>query len=479
MKLVIGDPANIDGIMTKMGNHRFPNMGVLFMFGYLREKTDDLSLHYLRGNLELDLYLKRLEEIRPDVYGISFASWVSEIAYKTIDAVKERFPDIPIICGGTHSTVMPEDVLTKSKADICVIGEGEQTLFELVEYFRSKEGSLSGINGIAYRENGSVKLTPRRPHIKDLGSIPLPAWDMVDLDEYAGLGYYKASPNIAMIFSRGCPYNCVYCANPVWRSSEPWLRLRPPGDIQKEVALLYSRGIREIWIRADEFNSDLTWTLEVCNAIKELNYKDLYFECNLRVDRVTEELVQAFKDINVWIVNLGIETFNQRVLDGVDKRITVEQIIETCKLLKRHDINIFAWLMYYQIWEENGKLCWESPKEVNNTLKMTRRMHKEGLIDLISWQIATPIPGSRLFDIAKRHQLVSEPFRYDVWEVNSSIPGVTSRQIHIHRLKGMLLQAHMAYRDGRVGWSTRRNILGRLRYMANATFNILKPRFSK
>ena len=479
MKLVIGDPANINNLMVGQGNNRFPNMGILYIFGYLKEKIKDLDVYYLRGNLDLEPYLKELEEINPDIYGISFASLVSDIAYETIDAVRSRFPDIPIICGGTHPTVAPSEVLARSKVDICAIGEGEQTALELMTHFQSGKGALSDINGLAYKENGQIEFTPARQHIKDLGTLPLPTWDMVNFDEYEGLGYCKGTPNTAVIFSRGCPYNCVYCSNPVWRTARPWLRLRPPQDIQKEITLLYQRGIREIWIRADEFNSDLSWTLEVCQAIKDLNYKDLFFECNLRADKVPEELAQALRDMNVWMINLGIETLNQRVLDGIRKKVTVEQIINSCKMLKRYGIDIYAWLMYYQLWEENGQLCWETPQEVDNTLRMARKIHKEGLIDLMSWQIATPIPGAEMFNIAQKYGLITEPYQYNVWKVSTSIPGVKGRQVQIQRLKGFLLQAYMAYKKGRVGWATRRNIWDRVKYMSNAIFHILKPRLSR
>jgi hypothetical protein len=278
-----------------------------------------------------------------------------------------------------------------------------------------------------------------------------------------------------MVFSRGCPFDCVYCSNPVWRSDKPWLRLRPPEQITEEITLLYNKGIREIWIRADEFNSRLEWTLEVCEAIKELGYRDLYFECNLRADKVTPELAKALKGINVWMVNIGIESFNQRVLDGIGKHVTVQQIKDSCKLLKGQGIDVYAWLMCYQIWEENGELCWETPQEVSNTLRVAKDLHGQGLIDLMSWQISTPIPGARMFDIAKRHGLISEPYQYNVWKVSTSIPGLSERQVQIHRLSGMLLQSYMAYKKGRVGWASRRNILSRAKYIVNAGYKVLRP----
>lgn len=478
MRLVIGEPANIDGKMVEHGITNFPHLGILYIFSYLRKNMSNLNMFYLRGNIGIQEYLKKLEEMKPDVYGISFATLMSPFAYQTINAVRDRFPHIPIICGWSHPTAAYEEVLTDSKADICVIGEGEQTTLELIEYFQSSKRTLSEINGIAYKENGSIKLTPSRQHIKDLGSLPMPAWDMVDFKDYAGLAVAKGFPNTAMIFSRGCAFNCVYCSNPVWRASKPWLRLRPTEDIQREIELLYERGIREIWIRADEFNSDLKWTLEVCKAIKELNYKDLYFECNLRADKVTEDLAMALKDINVWMINLGIETLNQRVLNGIKKHVTVQQIIDSCNMLKKYGINIYAWLMCYQIWEEDSRLCWETPEEVDNTLKMARKMHKDGLIDMMSWQIATPLPGSEMFNIAKKYNLIRRPYKYDVWEPSISMHGISIKQLMKHRMRGMVLQSYMAWESGVITLNSPmlfRRAWKKIKYISSS---FIKSRFS-
>ena len=473
MKLVIGEPANIDGKMVEHGNVNFPHLGILHIFSYLRENMSNLDMFYLRGNIGIKTYLKNLEEIKPDVYGISFASLMSPFAYQTINAVRDRFPNIPIICGWSHPTAAYEEVLKYSKADICVIGEGEQTMLELIEHFQLGKRSLEDIKGIAYKENGNLKLTPNRPHIENLDSIPFPAWDMVDFKDFAGLSLAKGFPNTAMLFSRGCPYRCTFCSNPVWWSSKPYLRVRSPENIIEEIKLLYSRGIRDIWMRADEFNSILDWSLEVCKAIKSLNYKNLYFQCNLRANPITEEFVKGLRDINVWMVNLGVESFNQRVLDGINKKVTVQQITDTCKLLKKYGIKVYAFMMFYNIWEEDGRLCYETPEEVDNTLKKVRKLHQDGLIDFMSWQIATPLPGAKLFDIAKKYKLIVEPYKYDVWEPSVSLPEVTRNQLMRHRMMGMIWQSYMAWKGGQVRIGSPmlfRRILKRLNYIIESAF---------
>jgi radical SAM superfamily enzyme YgiQ (UPF0313 family) len=273
----------------------------------------DCELKYVEGDVSLSDYLEIVKAWEPDIIGISFATFVAPLAYQTIDAVKELAPTIPVICGGPHPTIDAESVLTNCGADICVIGEGEITIVELIKYFR-KEIPLENIKGIAFREDGRVIINEKREFIRDI-NVFSPLWELVDINSYTGLSVRKAYPQNHVLVSRGCPFDCVFCSNPVWKCNKPWLRLRDPLNIQREVSLLYHKGVREIFLRADEFNCSLQWAKAVCDAILDLGYKDLYFSCNLRVDKIDEEFAEKLSQINCWLVHIGIESGNQRVID--------------------------------------------------------------------------------------------------------------------------------------------------------------------
>ena len=152
-----------------------------------------------------------------------------------------------------------------------------------------------------------------------------------------------------IIVSRRCPYNCTYCANPVWKANKPWYRVRSAENIVEEIELLYHMGIREITLRCDEFNINLAWSIEVCQKIRNLQHDDLYFQTVLRADKVTKELAKALKAINCWLVSLGIESGNQRTLDGYGKKITLEQIVNASKILKEEGIKITGFFMIYNV----------------------------------------------------------------------------------------------------------------------------------
>jgi radical SAM superfamily enzyme YgiQ (UPF0313 family) len=259
-----------------------------------------------------------------------------------------------------------------------------------------------------------------------------------------------AQPNTTIITSRGCPFDCVFCANPVWKLSKPWLRLRSPANVCGEISLLYGMGIREISIRSDEFNPVLSWAVDFCREIQRLGLKDLFFQGNIRADKMTDELAREMKKSNFWMVQIGIESGNQRTLDGIGKRITLEQIVETCRLLKKYGIKVYGYIMIYHAWEEDGKFCYESPEDVDHTLNFVRKLKKEKLIDYMSFSTSTPMRGSRLFEIAKRHNMLKQGKEIsDLSEFSMVFPNVSEKVMKRSRRKGLFLQLSLNLSSGR------------------------------
>lgn len=446
MKIVLADPPDVQTPWL-LANH--PNLGILYLSSYLKQRMKDVQIYYLEAFLNLKEHLKRLKEIDPDLYGISFSSLRRQEAFATIRSIKEQNPRLPVICGGTYPTIRAEEMLQTLPVDVCVRGEGEVTLAEVVEAFQNKR-SFEDISGIVFRRGDRIVSTGKRELIHDLNTLPFPDWDLVDFANYKGNYQYMAQPSTVMIASRGCPYDCVFCANPIWKLSKPWLRLRSPSNICEEAALLYQKGVREISIRSDEFNPLLSWTLDVCREIEMLGLTDLFFQGNLRADKVTDELVREMRKCNFWLVQLGIESGNQRTLDGIGKHVTLEEITEACRLFKRHGIKVYGYIMIYNAWEEHGTFCYETPDDVDNTLRFVWRLKREGLIDYMSFSTTTPMPGSRLFDIAVRHKaLKKDAEARDLSEFSMEFPGISRKAMKRSRLKGLLLQTFINLRSSR------------------------------
>ena len=382
-----------------------PNLGILYIIAYARKKLPDVEFHYLEPFLTLEQHLAELKKLKPDVYAVSFTTPKKSLAFEVINHVKQVLPNVLVVAGGPHPTFDPSDVFANSETDLCVVGEGEETFVELVKVLQENK-EPSSIEGVAYQDkSGKTHSNPLRKLIQDINLMP--AWNMIDFTKYDG-PVRKKYPFAYVLPARGCPCACTFCSIPVWRLKKPWVRLRSPQNIAEEVQYLHDRGVKEIYIRCDTFNADVDWAISVCEEIEKLNLKDLYFQCNLRADKVTDKLAEKLRAINCWLVHIGIESVNDRVLKGINKLITFEDIMRTLTILKKHKIKVYGFFMLYNAWEENGELKYETTAEVHQTLKLVKQLLKDKMLTYISWSITNPIIGSKLHEIAVRHDIISD-----------------------------------------------------------------------
>ena len=406
-----------------------PNLGILYIIGYAKPRLPNVEFTYLEPFLSMEEHLQRVKEIKPDVYAISFTTPRRDLSFETITKVKELGLGMLMVAGGAHPTIDPQDVLKNTPIDVCIVGEGEETTTELIRKVQAKEPITDIVGTVNNQRNNGV-----RPLLKDIDFFP--AWELIDFENY-DIAVSKKKRMAYLLPIRGCPNYCTYCSNPVWKLEKPWIRQRSPKNIAEEINYLYGRGIREIYLRSDTFNVDIKWCLEVCNEIEKLHLKGMTFQCNLRADKLNDELAQKLHDIHVWLVHIGLESANDRVLKGIGKNATQADNIRTLELLKKHHIKVYGFLMLYNAWETNGKLEYETPEEVNNTLEFAKICLRDNLIEYISWSITNPIIGSKLYDIAKKFDIAS----YNVKIGNCMrLPGISEQQMVEHVKQGMILQ---------------------------------------
>ncbi len=453
MKVLLADPP-VKG--TKIDDS-YPSLGLLYLAGSLQSTFGkDIEVGYLGPKHDLKSHVDYVKEFQPDIYGIGFTSKGPTRAYRTLRAVREACPSARLIAGGCHPTVLPMDVFRESPVDIVGIGEGEVTFTDLIQAMAGQSHpDLESIPGIAFRNNGEIILTAPRPFIKDLDSIPFPAWNLVDFQQYSGMHLKKQPIESSLLISRGCPFHCAFCSQPIWKSQKPWLRARSADNICREIDILYGRGVREIYLSSDELNFSEKWALELCREIASRGYRDLFFQCNLRADKVSPALVDALAKMNCWMVHLGVESANDRVLQGIGKKVTIAQIEEAARSMSQAGIKVFAFAMLYQAWEENEELCFETTAEVENTIQWLKRMFRNRYIHYMSWQFCTPLPGARLYEIAKKHDIYrGDP--EDVWEsfdehnACMTLPGISLNAMRRKLKKGILIKDWFMIRSGNV-----------------------------
>jgi hypothetical protein len=451
-----------------------PNLGLLYLAAVLRKEFKNLQIHYVDGCLSIREHLFLVQHIKPAIYALSFASLYAGVAMELINSVKRVCPYSLVVCGGPHPTADPCDVLATCHADICCIGEGDVTFVEIVRAMLSGEDARA-VAGIAWRDSeGHPRLNPRRSLVANLDDLPFPSWDLIDPSKYSGERKTRGKLSMAIIASRGCPHDCTFCSNPVWRNQKPWFRKRSPHKIAEEVDALYARGIREIYIRSDEMNADVDWATSVFNSLHQLKHPDLFFQCNLRATSVPSKLATAMAKANCWLCHIGIESSSQRVLDGIQKGITLSEVEDTLQILKQSGIKTYGFFTCYQAWEEGNELQVETTKEVLSSLRYAVELRWRGLLDHFGWALARPYPGSHLYQTCSKYNL----FRYPphVLSVMSGsiatrLPGITRMEMATAHALGFMIQGILflldsdSYSNGNMAKNLK-HVVHKLRVMA-------------
>jgi anaerobic magnesium-protoporphyrin IX monomethyl ester cyclase len=430
------------------------NLSLLYLASYVRQHRPDDNLKYLSQKPTARMHLQAIRDFEADVYAVGFTSYSALVTYDLIRQIREAYPDLLIVMGGVHVNTHWKEALERTGAPICVLGEGEQTFLEIIDSFDDLEAKLPEIKGLAYQRNGQAFRNPPRELIDDLDSIPFPARDLVNQKDFIGMALSKAKPNTELIGTRGCPLRCVFCANPVFRlKNGPSFRNRSPENIAEEVEQLYAMGYREIHLHSDELNVTLRWSIDVCKALAALGHKDLYFQCNLRVLPMSEELAYWMKQANFWMVKIGVETSSERVLKGIKKQMAFKNTERTLELLTSHGIKVFAFLLLFNYWEEKDEVVWETPEEVEKTISDMYRLWRRGHLHYATWAFPVPVQGAEGYEIARRHGMIDEDyFPSDTWDAWRYIDAVTEREFNRIYKKARRQTTLFALTAGNIEW---------------------------
>jgi len=325
-----------------------------------------------------------------------------------VKILKEKFKAIPIIAGGPHPTVLPEQALNENPGlDYIVVGEGEITILELLDGISGKK-DLAQIEGIAYREEGQIKVTLRRPLIEDLDSLPRIAYHLFDMEKYIPApDSYRRFPATHMMRSRGCPFNCIYCSNKTMFGRK--VRTHSVERVVSDISFLKEHyNIKEIFFWDDIFTVNRKWVEEFCEKIKK--EAPISWSCNTRVDMVDEVLLKKMKQASCWQIHFGIESGNQRLLDLIKKQITLDQVEQAMRLTRKVGIQTRA---YYML-----GLPTETPQESLESIRFIKRIRPSySMVGL-----ASPYPGTEFA------QMVKDEIEDISWDNYAVIGGFTGKQ---------------------------------------------------
>lgn len=401
--------------MGKVGGH-LPPLGILSIAAYVREKgysvdvIDALIKNW--GPEEIKQYIRMR---KPKVVGLSAITPIFHRAVDCAKEIKEEFPELLVLIGGHHATILPKEVLKQNECfDIAVFGEGELTMAEVIDNYRlcgydhkgflKDYNSLKGIDSIAFRDEGEIVINKNRELIEDLDSLPFPARDLVPIEKYIPLpNQYKRPRVVHMVVIRGCPYQCSFCSNNAVFGRK--IRARTPQKVIDEISFLMDEyKINEISFWDDMMTTDKKWMCEFCELIAK-NRIDITWTCYSRVDVVTKELLRKMANVGCWNIFFGFESGDQELLNNLDKGVTLEQIRNANQWCKEVGIEVRASFML--------ALPGETPQLAQKTIDFAKELNPE----YAQFCITTPYPGTKLFDEAEKWGKLSNDYsEYNIWE---------------------------------------------------------------
>ncbi|HEX9016353.1 MAG TPA: radical SAM protein [Chloroflexota bacterium] len=431
----------------------YPPLGTMYAASYLRRLGFDVAIFdAVLAESEAE-WQAAIERHRPR-FAVLFEDNFNYLSKMCLLRMREaafemiriaRDAGCTVIVAGADPTDHAAEYLAKG-ADYAVIGEGEETLGELLGLLTGQTGptgQTGQINGLAYRaEDGRTIQTPRRREIRDLDSLPFPAWDLVDVPRYRSIwmsrhGYYSVN----VVTSRGCPYHCSWCAKPIWGQR---YNSRSPENVVAELKWLKeSYGPDHVWFVDDIMGLRPGWIQQFADLLEKEGLR-IPFKSLHRADLLLrEDTIPALRRAGAKTVWLGAESGSQKVLDAMDKGTTVGQIWESTRRMKAAGIKVGFFLQF--------GYPGEGREEIDETLRMVRECRPDDIGVAVSY----PLPGTR-FHEAVRQEMGSKQNWSDSSDLAMMYRGPFSTEFY----RKLHTVVHREFRARRA-WDALRGALGR------------------
>ncbi len=374
----------------------YPPLGTLYAASYLRERDYDVAVFDAMLALSEAEWTRALDQRQPRfaiLYedGFNYLSKMCltrmrQAAFEMMRTAKER--GIKVIVSGSDATDHLAEYFDRG-ADYIIVGEGEITLGELMDALTGRvPRDLQTICGLAYRNSDkTISHTPTREFLRNLDTLPFPAWDLVDISHYrehwrARHGYFSMN----LVTTRGCPYHCNWCAKPIYGQR---YNIRSPENVVAEMQALKEKYQPDHVEFADDlFGLKPGWIERFADLVRTQNAQ-VPFKCLLRADLLTDAAVAALQRAGCRTVWMGAESGSQKILDAMEKGTRVEQIRAATARLHRAGIQVGFFLQFGYRGEERA--------DIEKTLQMVRDCQP----DDIGISVSYPLPGTKFYDRVK------------------------------------------------------------------------------
>lgn len=307
----------------------FPPMGILYLAGVLGAggRHEVALVDCILDRLTPDEAARRVADFEPDVVGLTVYTPTLYDALLLTRRIRELVPACRIVWGGPHTGLFPDESMAQPEVDYLVTGEAEETLPAFLDALEQGR-PFADIPGIYWREDGEVRHSGEPGYVKDIETIPFPAFELLPYRRYfSAIG--TGLPVGTICSSRGCPFHCTFCCKPY-----STYRSRSVENILDEMAVYYAKGIREFFFFDDLFNASAKRVAAISQGILDRGF-DIVWSFRGRVDAVTEDMLRLAKKSGCRQALFGVEDATDEGLRRINKKITVEQVRRAVKLCRK------------------------------------------------------------------------------------------------------------------------------------------------
>jgi len=369
--------------------------------------------------LTYQTFHKRIAQTPADIIGVTATTLLYKSAMQIISIAKEVQPDAVTVLGGSHGTFWDEVALNDFPSlDIVVRREGEQTFVELLDKLQTRK-SLDSVLGITFRREEKIIRTPDRPFLEDLDSLPFPAHDLLPLENLKHAGKIL----FPLITSRGCVYWCDFCSTV--RMFGKGYRWRSPKNVVDEMQLVHDKyGVDQVTFYDDAFTVNRDRVIKICEELRTRNL-DMAWDCGTRVDMVDREMLKTMREAGCFAVWLGVESGSETILGAMNKRIKLDQTRLAFKAANKAGLMTIA----------NTVIGF--PGETEQTAHETIRFIKELNPDSVGFYVATPYPGTPMYEQVKQSGWlrVTDFDKYDTANPTFETPWLSMEKLEKIRYK--------------------------------------------
>jgi len=441
-----------------------PPIGIAYLAGTLRdagiafqlvdavgEAIDQIvPLEFCDGyaiGLTMDEIVQRIDP-RADIIGLSCmfsSSWPYD--RRLVDKIRARFPEATIVLGGEHATACARYILeTSVSVDVCVRGEGEETLLALVQALRARR-DLGEIPGLAFRREGKPHFTESRKRIRDIDAIPVPAWEQIPIEKYMakGLGHGSSSlRSMPLMATRGCPYQCTFCSSPqMWTTR--WVARNPSKVVDEMQSYIDRYGAQNFDLYDLTAIIKKDWIVEFGREILRRGMKIEYqLPSGTRSEAIDEEVSELLYRSGCRQMNYAPESGSPATLARIKKKVKLPRLEQSLRGACRHGLKVMVNIILFP--DDTGRDVWE-------TFKFMLRCSWLGLHD-ITFVPYVPYPGAELYDRLVREgrlpplgedYFISLLTHSDISSAKSHNPRFSPRQVQFLRLGFLALFYSSSY----------------------------------